>query len=63
MHDQRTQADRFKELRSVTGMNRKEFAAYLGIPYRTMQEWELGRRHMPEYVFALIQYKVKSEYK
>ena len=25
-------------------MNRKEFSEWLGIPYRTMQEWELGRR-------------------
>jgi DNA-binding transcriptional regulator YiaG len=24
-------------------MNKKEFAEYLGIPYRTLQDWELGK--------------------
>ncbi len=34
---------------------------WLGVPYRTMQEWELGRRAMPEYVLRLIAYKVMNE--
>lgn len=59
---QKTQGDRLIEMRTGIGMNRKEFAAYLGIPYRTMQDWELGKRHMPEYVFSLIQYRVFAEY-
>ena len=42
-------------------MNRKDFSDWLGIPYRTMQEWELGRRFMPEYVLRLIAYKVANE--
>lgn len=46
-----SQGERFKALRALTGMNRKDFSSYLGIPYRTMQHWELNRRHMPEYVF------------
>lgn len=48
-------------LREKTGMDRKEFCHWLGIPYRTMQEWELGRRGMPEYVLNLISYKVRKE--
>ncbi len=48
-------------LREKTGMDRKEFCQWLGIPYRTMQEWELGRRGMPEYVLDLISYKVRKE--
>ena len=44
-----------------SGMNRKDFSDWLGIPYRTMQEWELGRRVMPEYVLRLIAYKVLNE--
>ena len=32
------------KLRQETGMNRREFAEYFGIPYRTVQEWELGHR-------------------
>lgn len=51
----------FKTIREQSGMNRKEFSEWLGIPYRTMQEWELGRRQMPDYVLRLIAYKVKME--
>ncbi|MBO4425504.1 MAG: transcriptional regulator [Clostridiales bacterium] len=42
-------------------MNRVQFAQWLGIPYRTMQEWEIGRRLMPDYLLRLIAYKVKNE--
>ena len=48
----------FRIIRERSGMSRKEFSEWLGIPYRTMQEWELGRRVMPEYVLRLIAYKV-----
>ncbi len=54
--------ERFRALRESTGMNRKEFAAWLDIPYRTMQDWEINRSVMPNYVFALIEYKVKNEF-
>ncbi len=57
----RKMAYAFKMIRSQSGMNRKDFSAWLGIPYRTMQEWELGRRAMPEYVLRLIAYKVQME--
>lgn len=50
-------------IREESGMNRKDFAEWLGIPYRTMQEWELGRRAMPKYVLDLISYKVQNEKK
>ncbi len=53
----------FKAIREQSGMNRKDFAVWLGVPYRTMQEWELGRRAMPEYVLRLIAYKVLNEKK
>ena len=42
-------------------MNKKEFAEYLGIPYRTLQDWELGNTQAPEYVLRLIAYKVQME--
>ena len=57
-----SQGDRFVQLRESTGMNRKEFAEYLDIPYRTMQDWERDVRTMPSYVFSLIEYKVRSEF-
>lgn len=49
------------ELRTSTGMNRREFAEYFEIPYRTVQEWELGNRKMPEYLLRLMVYKVRME--
>ena len=60
--DGRSQGQRFIDLREQTGMSRTEFSDYLNIPYRTMQEWELGRRTMPEYVFSLIEFKVLSDF-
>lgn len=59
--ERRKMAYAFKMIREQSGMNRKDFSAWLGIPYRTMQEWELGRRVMPEYVLRLIAYKVMWE--
>ena len=44
-----------------TGMNRKEFAEYFGIPYPTITDWELGHRKMPDYLLRLIAYKVEME--
>ena len=49
------------ELRKSTGMNQREFAEYFEIPYRTVQEWELGNRKMPEYLLRLMDYKIKME--
>ena len=61
--ERRLMAYAFKMVRKESGMNRKDFAEWLGIPYRTMQEWELGRRAMPRYVLDLISYKVQNEKK
>lgn len=49
------------ELRKGTGMNKKQFSEYFGIPYRTYQEWELGNRRVPEYLMRLMAYKIKME--
>ena len=51
----------FRMIREKSGMSRTDFSVWLGVPYRTMQEWELGRRAMPEYVLHLIAYKVMNE--
>ena len=53
--------DMLIEMRTSTGMNRREFAEYFEIPYRTMQDWELGNRKMPEYLYRLMEYKVRIE--
>ena len=48
-------------IRNRTGMNKKEFAEWLGIPYRSLQDWELGNSKAPEYIVRLIDYKVRME--
>jgi len=49
------------EIRKRTGMNRRQFAEYFNIPYRTVQDWELGNRQMPDYLFRLMEYKIRME--
>ena len=48
-------------LKENTGSNLKEFAAYFGIPYRTMQDWYYGKRKMPDYLLRLMWYKMRTE--
>jgi DNA-binding transcriptional regulator YiaG len=50
-----------KELRESTGMSRKEFSEHTGIPVRTLEDWEAGRRTPPEYIPRLISYQLKYE--
>ena len=40
-----------KAIREMSGMNRKDFAKWLNIPYRTMSDWEHGLRKMPDYKY------------
>ncbi len=49
-------AKMIKELRESTGMSRKEFSEHTGIPVRTLEGWEAGRRTPPEYIPRLIAY-------
>ena len=53
--------DYLVELRESTGMTRKEFCEYFEIPYRTVQDWELGNRKMPDYLLHLMEYKIRME--
>ncbi|MCR4597453.1 MAG: transcriptional regulator [Acetatifactor sp.] len=48
-------------LRKEMGMSRKEFCQYFEIPYRTMQDWELGNRSIPDYLLRLMTYKAKMD--
>ena len=49
------------ELRDSVKMSRKEFSEHVGIPVRTLEDWEAGRRTPPEYVPRLISYQLKYE--
>ena len=45
----------------TSGEELLEFAEYFEIPYRTVQDWELGNRRMPYYLLRLMVYKVDKE--
>lgn len=48
---------------SATGMTQKAFAEYFGIPVRTLQDWLVGKRKMPDYLLRLMIYKLEIEKK
>lgn len=50
-----------KELREKTGMNRKEFANYFDIPYRTVEDWENKKSRCSSYLFNLMKEKLENE--
>ena len=55
------QIETLKKLRDEARCNRREFSDYMGIPLRTLEEWESGRRKMPDYVLRLIAYQIRTE--
>lgn len=55
------QISTLKKIREALGMNRTEFSQYMDIPLRTLEEWEAGRRQMPDYVLRLIAYYVQMQ--
>lgn len=54
-------AKKIRELRDSVGLTRKEFSEHVGIPVRTLEDWEAGRRTPPEYIPRLIEYQLKYE--
>lgn len=53
--------NKIKKLRHDIGMNRREFSDHFGIPIRTIEEWEAGRRKPADYLPRLIEYQIKYE--
>ena len=43
-------AEKITELRESVGENRYEFSEHLGIPARTLEDWEAGRRTPLQYI-------------
>ncbi len=50
-----------RALRDKYQMSRKEFADYFEIPYRTVQDWELGNRSIQPYLYKLMTYKLSTD--
>ncbi|MCI6886615.1 MAG: helix-turn-helix domain-containing protein [Lachnospiraceae bacterium] len=53
--------EKIKMLREQTGLSRKDFSTHVGIPLRTIEDWEAGRRKPPEYIPRLIKYQLLYE--
>lgn len=61
--DLKVQVAKLKEIRADLGLTRKAFSEYIGIPLRNLEEWEAGRRKMPEYLLRMLTYYIKmSQY-
>lgn len=50
-----------KKIRELTGLNKTQFAEKYHIPFRSIQNWELGIRECPEYVLELLEFKVRYD--
>lgn len=50
-----------RSLRTASGMTQNAFSTYLGIPLRTIEDWDTGKRTPPPYIVSLIQYKLTNE--
>lgn len=44
MDEKEVYGNEVRKLRDSMGMNRKKFCDYYGIPYRTVQDWEAGKK-------------------
>lgn len=53
------QIDCLKMLRKNTHLNQREISEQLGIPLRTWEDWESGRRTIPQYTLRMMIYYVK----
>ena len=57
----RVRPNPIKELRERTGLTQTEFGAFLGIPMRTIQNWEGFVSTCPSYVVDLIRSKIDCD--
>lgn len=50
-----------KELRQASGMTQKAFSEYFGIPKRSIENWEGGKRECPHYLLDLMLIKLHRD--
>ena len=46
------------EIRKACSMTQKTFSETLGIPKRTIENWESGQRVPPNYIVELIEFRL-----
>ena len=51
----------FNDIVQRSGLSLTKLSVILGIPYRTIQDWNSGKHKCPDYVLHLIEYKLKNE--
>ena len=56
-----TNQERMKRVRASTGLSQASFSEWLGIPKRTIENWETGSREPADYIVRLIEYFVRHE--
>jgi len=49
--------NKIKELRKSLGLSQAKFATKFGIPLRTVQDWEYGKREVKSYIVDMM-YKI-----
>ena len=49
-----TYSEKFKAARKAAGLTQEACAARLGVPARTLENWEAGSRTPPDYVQRLV---------
>lgn len=57
--EKKSAAERIRAARD--GMSRAKFSEKYGIPLRTIEDWEAGKRTPPEYVIELIERVVRMD--
>ena len=50
-----------KEIREYSGLSQAKFSEKYGIPKRSLENWESGRRKCPDYVTTLLERIVKED--
>lgn len=55
--------ERLKELRKKLGLSQAKFAEKFGIPLRTIQDWEYGKREVRSYIVNMLYRIIELENK
>ncbi len=50
-----------RDMRLRLGDTQSEFAARYNIPFRTVQNWEIGVRKLPQYLISLLENRVQAD--
>lgn len=54
-------AGTLRSIRESTGLSQAKFSTALGIPKRSIENWEAGDRECPDYLIDLIRFRVEHD--